>query len=110
MTRGIGRGVRLGKYIAKAINQFSSPEFQEAVKKPFYKEAIRKILSEEDFEPRKKGSPNPRNNKSLLEQIPYDKFHICHPEHCAALLTEIGHHYYNANTANRVRNPLLESL
>lgn len=54
MTRGIGRGARLGKYIAKSINQFSTPEFQEAVKKPSYKEVIRKILSQEDFKSRKK--------------------------------------------------------
>jgi hypothetical protein len=110
MAKEIGRGARLGKYIAKSIKQFSSPEFQEAVKKPSYIETIRRILSEADFEPRKRGSPNPKNNKSLLEQIPYDEFNICHPEHYAALLIERGHINYNARTANRIRKSLLENL
>ena len=104
-----GRGARLGKYIAKSINQYSSPEFQEAVKKPSYKIILRKILSA-DFNPRKRGSPNPKPNKSELEQIPYEEFNIANPEHYAALLRERGHINYNAGTANRIRDSLLKHL
>lgn len=45
MAKNIGRGARLGKYIAKSIKQFSSPEFQEAVKKPSYIEATSYITN-----------------------------------------------------------------
>ena len=103
------RSVILGKYIAKAINQFSTPEFQEAVKAPSYIQTIKKIMSV-PFESKKKGSPNPEQNKSELEKIPYDKFNIANPVHYVALLRERGHTKYNAKTANRVRKSLLENL
>lgn len=99
----------LGKYIAKAINQFSSIEFQEAVKKPDYIKTIIKVMSV-SFESRKKGAQNPKQNKCELENIPYDEFHIANPVHYAALLRERGHLKYNADTANRIRKSLLENL
>ncbi len=99
----------LGKYIAKAINQFSTSEFQEAVKDPSYIQTIKKIMSV-PFESRKEGSPNPKQNKSELEKIPYDKFNIANPAHYAVLLRERGHTKYNAKTSNRVRESLLENL
>lgn len=104
-----GRGVRLGKYIAKSINQYSTPQFQEAVKSPSYIGTIKQVLSK-DFEPRKKGNPNLDKNKSALEDIPYEKFHICNPKHYAALLIERGHLNYNARTANRIKKSILENL
>ncbi len=104
-----GRGARLGKYIAKSINQYSTPEFQEAVKKPSWKKIVREILSS-DFVSRKEGSKNPVSNKSELEEIPYEEFNIDNPKHYAALLRERGHINYNAGTANRIRDSLLEHL
>ena len=93
-----GRGARLGRYIAKSITQYSSPKFQKAVKSPSYIKTIKQILSKE-FRPRRRGSPNPDHNKSALENISYEDFHICNPEHYAALLIERGHFNYNAGTA-----------
>ena len=107
MSRSFGRGERLGMYIAKAIKQFSTPEFQEAVKDASYIETIKKVMSRE-FKTRKKGEPNP--NKSELEKIPYEDFNIANPEHYAILLRERGHVNYNARTANRIRSSLLENL
>ena len=105
----VGRSVVLGRYIAKAINQFSTPEFQEAVKNPSYIQIIKKIM-DVPFEPRKQGGPNPKQNKSELEKIPFDEFNIANPRHYAALLRERGHIRYNASNANKVRESLLENL
>jgi hypothetical protein len=104
-----GRGERLGKYIAKSINQFADPEFQKVVKDPSYKQRFIEIMKI-PFEPRQQGQPNPKQNISTLEDIPYEEFHIKNPEHYAALLRERGHMKYNANTANRVRISLLDNL
>ena len=108
MAKG-GRGSNLGKYIGKAIRQFSDPEFQEAVKQPSYIETIIEIMSL-PFEKRREGDPSPVGNVSKLKDIPYDEFHIKYPEHYAALLRERGHMKYNADTSNRVRESLLEVL
>ncbi len=62
------------------------------------------------FEPKKRRSPNPKQNKSELEKIPYDRFNIANPVHYVALLRERGHTKYNASTSNRVRKSLLENL
>ena len=70
-----GRAENFGRCMAKAINQFSSFEFQEAVKKPSYIRTIIKIM-DVPFEKRKKGTKSPKQNKSVLKGIPYDKFHI----------------------------------
>ena len=104
-----GRGERLGRYIAKSLNQLSDPEFQEAVKNPIYLETIKKIMSI-PFVARKQGDPNPKENVSELEDIPYDEFNIANPIHHAALLRERGHMKYNADTSNRVRVSLLDNL
>jgi hypothetical protein len=45
MTRKIGRGAMLGRYIAKSIHQYSTPEFKKAVKSPSYIRRIKKIFS-----------------------------------------------------------------
>lgn len=105
----LGRGKLFGIYLAKTIHQFSSPEFQEAVKSPSYIETIKELMSV-PFEARKEGDPSPRQNKSELEQIPFDEFHIANPAHYVALLRERGHMKYNAPTANRIRESLLDCL
>ena len=106
---GAGRGETLGKYIGKSLRQLADPEFQEAVKHEEYFEVLRKIMSI-PFVKRKVDEPNPEGNVSELKDIPYDQFHIKHPEHHAALLRERGHMKYNADTSNRVRVALLENL
>ncbi|MDD5191858.1 MAG: hypothetical protein PHH54_00300 [Candidatus Nanoarchaeia archaeon] len=100
-----GRAAGLGKYIAKSIRQYAA-----LINDPSYAKTIKRILSEEEFKPRKKGSPNPKKNKSALAGIPYDEFDVSIPEHHAALLIERGHFNYNADTANRIRKSLLEHL
>jgi len=99
----------LGKYIAKAINQFSTSEFQEAVKNPSYIQTIKEIMNV-PFKPRKEGNSSPEQNKSELERISYNEFNIADPVHYAALLRERGHMKYNADTFNRIRKSLLENL
>lgn len=100
-----GRAERLGKYIAASIRQYAL-----LIKDPNYIGEVKRLLSEQGFEPRRRGGPNPKNNRSPLEDIPYDKFDIKKPEHHVALLIERGHLNYNAATANRVRRAILDNL
>ena len=109
MAKVNGRGVRLGKYIAKAIIQFSKPDFQEAMENPVYMKKFKKSMKP-DFEAKKKDAPKTEAHESELEKIPYETFNVCCPEHLGALLRESCHMAYNAYTANRIKNSILEDL
>jgi len=104
-----GRGVRLGKYIARAIKQLADPDFQDAVRNPVYMRQFKKFLNP-NFETRKKGQPKTKGYESELEKIPYEKFNICLPKHFAVLWREYCHIGYNASTANRVKKSILDDL
>lgn len=105
----IGRGARLGKYTAKAINQLSSPEFQTVIKNPSYKKILKQFLKP-DFEPRKKGEPKTKAHISELQCIDYAVFNVSNPKHFATLIREYCHVRYSVPSANRIKNSLLENL
>ena len=109
MVGSNGRGARLGKYFAKAIVQFSTPDFQGAMENPLYMRKFKKSMKP-DFEAKKKDAPKTEAHESELESIPYETFNICCPEHLGALLRESCHLAYNVRIANRIKNSILDNL